>query len=135
MFKPNFELNFLPFDSIRISSDFVPVEVIFGAPGRACLGAGICKILSIDHVRVRWKCPSAFGYLGKTCEDQLFLIFERKRLTQDVYDRFFKDEFFILEEEYCVPTGLLCLLNMPVYTLKKGRFIVRMTEKCLAIVF
>jgi hypothetical protein len=111
------------------------VEVIFGVPGKDCNGVGICRITSIDHVRVNWKCPRAIAWLNITNEGGLVLAFERSLLLPAVQERFFRAPFFQVEGPYSMPPTLLSELNLKSLTLKIGQYPIKVSEKFFVINF
>lgn len=111
------------------------VEVIFGVPGKDCKGVGICRIMSIDHVRVNWKCPRAIAWLDITDEGRLVLAFERSLLLPAVHERFFREPFFQVEGPYSMPPGLLSVLNLKSFTLKIGQYPIKVSDKFFVISF
>lgn len=112
----------------------VSVEVIFGVPGKNCDGVGICRILPLEGVRVRWKCPSARASLNST-SGSISLVFARNMLSQDICERFFNGEMFQVEETYTAPQTLLSLLNLDFFAVQPGRYPVQVSEQYFTICF
>lgn len=104
------------------------VEVVFGVPGKNCNGVGICRISSIDHARVNWKCPHAYAWMGAALDGSLTLSFERSRLPQAVCERYFGEQNFQIEEAYPIPAAILSRLNLPSFVVKPGPHPIQVSE-------
>lgn len=111
------------------------VDVVFGVPGKNCLGAGICRIMPLDHVRVNWKCPSAIAWLNISDDGKPVLSFDRKFLSPLVFERFFQEAYFEVEGPYATPQGLVSALNIDSFTLKTGYYPIKVSEKYVVIQF
>jgi len=128
-------------DLVLINSRLFPqpvkirVEVIFGSPGKNCLGAGICRILSVEHVRVRWKCPSALAWLILSSEGSIRLAFDRSQLLPENYDQYFRDHMFYVEEPYSIPEPLISMLNLDEFTVESGLYSVKVSAQFLTVIF
>ena len=104
------------------------VEVVFGAPGKACNGAGICNIVPVEPVRVHWKCPHARALLSCSPEGVLSLKFEQDALSHEVIHRYFRGQEFWVEEAYPLPKRLLSRLNLAPLTIAIGRYAVQVSD-------
>jgi hypothetical protein len=113
----------------------VSVEVVFGAPGKHCHGAGICKVLPVEHVRVHWKCPNARAWLNATPEGVLSLTFDRNSLSPELTKRYFAGDVFLVEEAYMIPNTLLSMLNIGSFTIEPGAYSVEVSEFFLVVTF
>ena len=113
----------------------VRVEVIFGAPGKQCQGAGICRVLPVEHVRVHWKCPSARAWLGSMEDGSVSLTFDRSLLSPYLLERYFGEQIFKVEEDYAIPNTLLTMLNIGSFTVKAGQYSIKVSELFFVICF
>lgn len=109
------------------------VEVVFGAPGKACIGAGICNIVPVEPVRVHWKCPHASAWLCCSPDGALSLKFAQSALSQDVIYRYFRGLEFWIEEAYPLPKCLLSRLNLGPVTIAEGRYAVKVSDSFIVI--
>jgi len=113
----------------------IRLEVVFGAPGKNCFGAGICRILSVEHVRVRWKCPSAPAWLILNSAGSINIAFDRSTLLPEFCELYFKDQVFQVEASYPIQKNLLFPLNMGDFTIEAGRYSVKVSEYFLTVNF
>lgn len=113
----------------------VPVEVIFGTPGKNCLGNGICRLLLLESVRVRWKCPSARAWLSSTADGAILLSFDRDALPAGCFERYFRGHVFQVEEAYPLPKPLLSRLNIGGFTLASGLYSIIVSGQFYSIRF
>ena len=119
--------------ALSVSKQNIRAEIIFGVPGRSCEGVGICKILSIDNVYVKWKCPSARATLAMTPGGRLQMIFERARMSTECYERYFQTGIFHIEEAYGLPAELTMALGSDNYLIKEGEYVVEVSENFLKL--
>jgi hypothetical protein len=113
----------------------IPVDVIFGAPGKDCLGAGICRIFYVEHVRVQWRCPSAGAFLELISGGSVQLTFDRKRLSAPMFEKYFSGQMFRVEEAYPFTKALLSRLNLVSFTVKAGQYPIQKSPDYLTIIF
>jgi len=106
----------------------IRVEVIFGAPGKNCLGAGICQLLIVEPVRVRWKCPSTRAWLCANLDGSIGLCFDRRTLLRDDCERYFAGQLFHIEETYPLPKAILSMLNRGDFTMDSGQYSVEVSD-------
>lgn len=111
------------------------VEVVFGAPGKDCYGAGICSIIPVEPVRVHWKCTHVRGWLCCCPDGALSLKFDQVALSQEVIYRYFRGLEFWVEEAYSLPKRLLSRLNLGPETIQAGRYTVRVSESFFIVNF
>lgn len=106
----------------------VCVEVIFGTPGKNCQGAGICRLLPVEPVRVRWKCPSTRAWLCTNLDGSISLCFDRRTLLRDDCEHYFVDGVFHIEEAYPLPKAIISLLNRGDFTMDSGQYSLEVSD-------
>lgn len=123
------------FDTSVQHQGFADVEVIFGTPKRNCDGVGICRLLAVEFVRVRWKCPSARAWLYSGPAGSVCLRFDRQRMPPSYQDRYFRGQIFKVEEDFPIPQALLSGIKMPPFTIVSGEYSVKVSGQFLEVCF
>ena len=78
-------------------------DVVFGMPGRDCLGSGVCMVALRDQVRVRWKCPHSPVWLSRSDRGGLRMEFEKSDIPEAFVRRYFQGNLFRVDENYSLP--------------------------------
>jgi len=125
----------LPADTRFSHQNCVDVEVIFGTPKRNCDGVGICRLIAVEFVRVRWKCPSARAWLFTGPTGTVCLRFDCQRLPQEYLERYFKDQIFRVEEDFPISKAMISTLKISPFTIVSGKYSVKVSEHFLEVAF
>ncbi|HLP93368.1 MAG TPA: hypothetical protein VK168_05000 [Saprospiraceae bacterium] len=111
------------------------VEVIFGAPGKGCEGAGICQIIPVGPVRVHWKCPNAKANISPASNGGFSLTFNRKHLPSEIMERFFPHHVFVVEEVYTLSKVISERLKIASFSVLPGQYSAKVSEDKISIYF
>ena len=101
----------------------ISVGVVFGSPGKSCTGHGICDLTLRDqpHFKQPGTCQPVPANLLADPTGYLALEFPKATLPAATRQQHLSQNWFIVEEAYCIPQALLSdsglsgLLNATIY--------------------
>ncbi len=111
-------------------------EVVFGTPNRDCRGYGICKVIAFsEHDHPQPKCCSAPATLSLTTPQKLCMNFKVTHLSPKVLERYFKDDIFLIYENFSFPLWCNEFFQTEDMVIYSGKYRIDKNRKDYAIVF
>lgn len=107
--------------AIKITGAFI----VFGCPGKQCLGHGICAINpnGVHNSALSNTCPSIEASFLKTVDGQIALLVSRENMPQAVLNAHFSKPYFQIEEATTLPDFITEGLEIPEkYTIPSGLY-------------
>ncbi len=89
-------------------------EIVFGTPSKQCLGHGICAVFPTAGApyNTSRSCKAVSTILFKTLSGQVGLAIPRRSLPQHILTKHFSDNYFQVEEHFCLPENILEKLQL-----------------------
>lgn len=120
----------------RQECDTVRADMVLGSPGADCSGLGICKMMSMMPVGIRYKCPVVSAWLSLTHERRLRVHFWKDSMELRLIRRHFRWCLFQVLEPYRIPDELCCALpGLQEHTIRPGIYTVWETPEYLVVDF
>jgi hypothetical protein len=123
--------------SIEGTFPCLPVNLILGTPSLNCSGHGICRIFP---QRVHWianaiSCPVTLArFMRNTNNGNLYLLFDRSVLTNQIIEKHFSTPFFQMEEPFRLPKFVQEHFGLPkASSILPGTYLIERNTECLRI--
>lgn len=110
--------------------------VRFGTPGKNCSGSGICQVLQLNdswEENNKCKCKQATWIIARSsyCLEFRFLNREMAECTRLKY---FKNDYFLIEEDVVLPLFLRRALGLRSKTLTRGLYLIRRNRRYISVI-
>lgn len=101
----------------------IKAEVIFGSPGRACAGSGVCRLIPFQKLN-NWKstCPRFDANIQLFNNESFNIILHRKQIDQESLLKWFSTPYFLLEEDFFFPLWLQHKLGQTNVYIPAGKY-------------
>ncbi len=88
--------------------------VVFGTPSKQCLGHGICAVFPTEgpSYNTSQSCKAVSTLFFKTLSGQVGLAISKRSLPQHILTKHFSDNYFQVEEHFCLPENVLEKLQL-----------------------
>ncbi len=98
-------------------------EVIFGSPGRACAGSGVCRLIPF-HKLSSWKspCPRFDANIQLFDNERLDIILDLKLINRESLLKWFSNTYFLVEEDFFFPLWLQHKLGQTNIYIPAGKY-------------
>lgn len=109
------------------------VEVEFGSPLKNCLHYGICRV-TIPSNTLRQPCTCWCEATVYSLDKNLLqFVFERNKMQEKTFDKYFKSGFFRVEDEYELPKKILLKVGLEKFAIKKGKYPIFINDEKIII--
>lgn len=105
-----------------VNLEIIHSHVVFGAPGRKCAGAGICRLYShhaLKHLNI--PCPTVQVQLALT-PTQLCMCIPGENCITEMTRQLFAGTHFVVEEEFHLPSWLFRLFKKQCMLVPAGNY-------------
>lgn len=97
-------------------------ETIFGSPGAACQGVGVCRVVSQSE-QLACRCASAPVRLEHLeTSSQIRLLFPKESIPEPVLQVYFNQPLLAVNEPFALSSLLAVLLGLPSRIVKPGAY-------------
>ncbi|MEM9887057.1 MAG: hypothetical protein AAF849_14275 [Bacteroidota bacterium] len=110
----------------------VKTEVIFGSPKNRCRGVGICKVMTLSAIQ---ETNRPIAYLSVNKGGRVKFDFLKETITEAMLKMHFKDDLFVVVDEFQFTDILLKRLDRKALRIANGIYEVKQTERFLSVVF
>lgn len=121
--------------SITENKNVAIVHVEFGSPMKNCLHYGICRVTL----------PAAIDTTPCSCRSMATIIsldtgliqfiFEKKEIHDKVFEKYFQNGFFKVDDDYSIPEKILKKINFKKFIIKQGSYPILIENELLKITF
>lgn len=99
----------------------INASVVLGVLGNSCKGLGICRILPHNST-ISPKCSTVSVQIVRISSHSIEIKFNETDLCKACQERFFRQAYFTLEEEFTLPQFVINELQLKAKIIKEGHY-------------
>lgn len=123
------------FQRFKSGNPTLHTDVTLGVLTRKCKGMGICSV-TLDAKNDEERSGNAVKATLQTTNNQrIDFIFERKSLSESIFNRYFSKGIFTVEEAFIIPQEVLTPLQLTAFTIEIGTYPIKENNQLLIVSF